>query len=81
MHIHRENRIIAWTAALVLVMVVVLGNVACDSEMAKEFRAASRTQLESGVDAMVDGLLDGVFTLWDPESSSSSSSSSSSESS
>ena len=42
----------------------------CDSEIAKDFRSASRTQLESGVNTIVDGLLDGVFTLWEPDSTS-----------
>ena len=65
----RRDDIFRWFVVL-LVMVAWIGT-GCDSEMAKDFRSASRAQLESGVDTVVDGLLDGLFSLWDPDTSSS----------
>lgn len=52
----------------VLAGLVILAGPGCDSQMAKDFREASRGQLESGVNSVVDGLLDGVFALWEPDS-------------
>lgn len=70
MHSRTRSEAIWGTAALI--GVAAWACTGCDSEMAKEFREASGAQLESGVDTVVDGLLDGVFTLWDPDTSSSS---------
>ena len=69
MHGRIRNWALRWS--VVLLGMVALAGSGCDSEMAKDFRSASRAQLESGVDTVVDGLLDGLFSLWDPDTSSS----------
>jgi len=38
----------------------------CDA-VNKEFRAAAGPAIESGVDAILDGLVDGFFAVFDPD--------------
>lgn len=74
MHSRGKNGIVRQAAVLVVLVACVCTG--CESEMAKEFREASGAELEQGVDYLMDGLVDGVFQVWSPDSSTSSSSSS-----
>lgn len=47
-------------------LVLSLGLTGCGSELSKEFRAAAIGGIETGVNAIVGGLLDGLFTIADP---------------
>ncbi len=41
----------------------------CDSEMAKEFREVASPSLQSGISSILDGVVDGVFAVVDPDTS------------
>ena len=41
----------------------------CDSEMAKEFREVATPSLQSGVSSILNGVVDGLFAVVDPDTS------------
>ncbi|QOJ13210.1 MAG: hypothetical protein HRU75_00540 [Planctomycetia bacterium] len=47
------------------VLLLALGAAGCDSDIAKEFRAAAVPQLEAGINAIADGLISGAFAIAD----------------
>lgn len=53
-------------------LVLALGAAGCDSDIAKEFRAAAVPQLEAGINAIADGLISGAFAIADARDPSSS---------
>ena len=55
------------TAALALSAGLSMGG--CNDDF-DEFRAAASPQLEAGVDALFDGLIDGIFAVVEPGTSS-----------
>ncbi len=57
----------AMGAALALLLVVTGLATGCGDELEREFRSAAVGSIESGVNAVVDGLLDGVFAIADPD--------------
>lgn len=59
-------------AALALLVAPLALSVGCDSELDKEFRAAAVGSIETGLNAIVDGVLDGLFAVADPNDGSSS---------
>ena len=52
----------------VLAVLALVAGAGCESDMAKEFRDASGAELEQGVDLLMDGLIDGAFQIWAPDS-------------
>lgn len=65
-----RQRISCSAGALTALLVAALAG--CDSDIAKEFRAAAVPQLEAGVNALVDGLVSGAFAVADARDPSSS---------
>jgi len=59
-------------AMFALLAVLMVCGVGCDDEVAKEFRAAANDSVETGVNAILDGIVTGIFTVADPEDSTSS---------
>ncbi|MBK8913253.1 MAG: hypothetical protein IPM64_01400 [Phycisphaerales bacterium] len=53
-------------------MLAMLAAAGCDSDIAKEFRAAAVPQLETGINAIADGLISGAFAIADARDPSSS---------
>jgi hypothetical protein len=43
----------------------------CDGELGQSFREASRDEFETATNALLDGLVQGVFEVYDPDDSSS----------
>ncbi len=43
----------------------------CDSDFAKEFRQVAGPSIESGVSSILNGVLDGLFAVADPDDTSS----------
>ena len=64
MYCRNSSGAASWVATVIAALACICAG--CDSEIAKDFRSASRTQLESGVNTIVDGLLDGVELGPDP---------------
>ncbi len=77
-HPERLPRVLV--ALTLLVLFNCGGTVGCDGVF-EEFRAAATTDLKAGVNSILDGVVDGVFAVFEPDDSDSSSSSSSSSSS
>ncbi|MBU0638953.1 MAG: hypothetical protein KKB50_08825 [Planctomycetes bacterium] len=57
-------------AGIALVILALLVAPGCDDSVMDEFRTAAASQLESGVNAIFDGLLTGLFAVLDPSDSS-----------
>jgi hypothetical protein len=66
-HLRRRNfgMLGATLALLALGLVLCPG---CDDAVAKEFRTAAIGKVETGVNDLVSGLLDGLFTVAEPSS-------------
>ncbi len=62
-------------ATIALVTLSLTFAAGCDDEIAREFRQAAIGQVETGVNAILDGVLDGIFAIAEPDSSSSTSTS------
>ncbi len=70
------------SAAAALGAIILIGVAGCDEDEAWDaFREASRSSLESGVNSLMDGVVSGLFAIYDLGTDDSSSSSSSSSSS
>ena len=39
----------------------------CDGELGQQFREASRDEFEAGVNALLDGVVQGAFEAYDPD--------------
>lgn len=64
----REARVSCqWGAILALGAAGLLATVGCTSEIAKEFRSAAMGQIEVGVKAIADGVIDGIFSVLTPD--------------
>lgn len=64
----RTFRVWGATAALLALALVVCPG--CDKDIRQEFVSAAISNLESGVNAIMDGLLDGLFEVAEPAASS-----------
>jgi hypothetical protein len=65
-----------WGLKVVTSCIVVLVAIACGGCLTgKEFRAAAGPAMESGVDSILDGLVDGLFAVIEPEANNSGSTS------
>lgn len=66
------NRVSWWVRGATRWAVVIGGScvlplAACNGEIGRQFRTAAGASLETGVQAIVSGLLDGVFAVIEPE--------------
>ncbi len=78
----RNCRSFCAAGAIVALSILLLPlNVGCEDAVAEEFRSAALSSVETGVNSIMDGILEGIFAIAEPSSSSSSDSSSSSGSS
>ncbi len=50
-----------------LVLMTLLVGADCQDDVRDEFRTASAQSLQAGVNAILDGLVDGLFAVFDPE--------------
>ncbi len=62
------NRRYGVATATLVGALALLGAPGCDE--AEDFRGAARASLETGVDALADGLIDGFFAVFEPEADS-----------
>ena len=70
-HLRRRNfGLLGATLALLALGLVLCPG--CGDEVTKEFRSAAIGKVESGVNDLVSGLLDGLFTVAEPSSTSAS---------
>lgn len=67
-----RRRISAAGAALALLVLPAACCTGCGDEMSREFRTAAMGSIESGVNSIIDGILDGIFTLATPDGESAS---------
>lgn len=68
---NRRFRATGASCALIWIATLAIG---CDSEIQKEFRSAAVSSIETGVNAIFDGVISGVFAVADTEASKSTSS-------
>jgi hypothetical protein len=55
-----------WCAVLALAATGLVANVGCDEEEAgRAFRDAATSNLQSGLKSMLDGIVDGMFAVFD----------------
>ena len=64
----RRRRICTTAATLALLVLPAVCCTGCDDELGQEFRSAALGQIETGVGAIMDGLIDGLFTIATPDS-------------
>lgn len=58
---------VLWAAVVIGVAACLCAG--CDGQMLKAFREASGEELELGVGYLLDGVVDGLFEIWTPDSS------------
>jgi len=79
---HRGRTICRLGAVAALGAAILIGTAGCNEEDAwATFRSASRSNLESGVNSLLDGVVSGLFAIYDMGTDNSSSSSSGSSAS
>lgn len=62
----RKTRVAGATLALLLIAgLPLLGG--CDDSYAREFRSAANSSIQQGVNAILDGVVSGVFAVLEPE--------------
>ena len=70
-----RRRIASWAAIVGLLTSGTFISISCNEALLDRFRVASADSLEAGVKEIADGLIDGLFALFVPESSTASSAS------
>ena len=69
-HSHNARPSRTCGAILALIALPLAFTAGCGDEVSKEFREAALGSIETGMNAVVDGLLDGFFAVAEPDSTS-----------